>query len=130
MLTSDLEKIVLERTLHLEQSNTDQSEQIQTERALIRFIKEIASMSAVEDVLKFLRKELRKFHKVGELVLCLQSGQRSEIYYFRNGNMQKILLENSFKFMETNDISSEAASKELANILGRPFAISMEIICE
>ena len=122
LLTSDLEKIVLERTLHLEQSNKDQSEQIQTERALIRFIKEIASMSAVEDVLKFLRKELRKFHKVGELVLCLQSGQRSEIYYFRNGNMQKILLENSFKFMETNDISSEAASKELANILGRPFA--------
>ncbi len=122
LLTSDLEKIVFERTLHLEQSNKDQSEQIQTERTLIRFIKEIASMSAVEDIFKFLKRELRKFHKVGELVLCLQSGHRSEIYYFRNGSVQKMLLEKSFKFMEKDDILTEVASKELANILGRPFA--------
>ncbi len=121
-LTSDLEKIVLERTLHLEQSNKDQTERIQMERALIRFIKEIASMSAVEDILKFLRKELRKFHKVGELVLYLQSGSRSEIYNFRNGTVQKITLVTPFKFMETKDISSSVAAKELANILGRPFA--------
>ncbi len=122
LLTSDLEKIVFERTLHLEQSNKDQSEQIQTERALIRFIKEIASMSAVEDILKFLRRELRKFHKVGELVLCLQSGHRNEIYYFRNGSVQKMLLEKSFKFLEMEKISAEVVSKELANVLGRPFA--------
>jgi two-component system NtrC family sensor kinase len=121
-LTTDLEKIVFERTLHLEQSNKDQSDRIQTERTLIRFIKEIASQSAVEDVLKFLRKELRKFHKVGDLVLCLQFGGNNEVFYFRNGNVQKSILEGPFKMMDTHEISSAAGSKEMANILGRPFA--------
>lgn len=135
-LTSDLEKIVVERTLHLEQSNKDQSDKISTERALIRFIKEIASFAAVEDILAFLRKEFKKFHSVGEPLLCLQYGKVSQIYYFRTGNIQKLTAANSFKFFDLKEFDGKSASMELANLLARPiakgtfFSLSLNLLSE
>jgi signal transduction histidine kinase len=121
-LTADLERIVMDRTFHLEQSNKDQSEKNQLERNLIRFIKEIASFAAVEDVLVFLRKEFRKFHNVSEPLLCLQYGKGSQIFYFRTSGVQKVTFPKDFEFFKNKEFDAPAASRELANLLARPIA--------
>lgn len=121
-LTADLEKIVVERTLHLEQSNKDQSEKIQMERGLIRFIKEIALQPSVEDVLTLLRRDNRKFHNVGEPILLLQYGKTQQVFHFRSGQVHKFFVDKPFQMMPPRQLSPADASKELANILARPFA--------
>lgn len=121
-LTEDLERIVLERTLHLEQANKDQSDRNQNERSLIRFIKEIASFSDVEDIMTFLRREFRKYHGVNEPILCLQGDKGGYIYSFRTGGVQRLNVSKPFDFLKQENLNINSASKELANLLARPVA--------
>lgn len=126
-LTGDLEQMVLERTLHLEQSNRDQTEKNQNERLLIRFIKEMASVSGVEDVLTVVRREIKKFHRVGEPWLCLQGDFGTEIYHFRGGLTQRLSLEQAPAFLHGDQLVETQISKDLADLLERPFAKSVVI---
>lgn len=122
-LTTSLEEIVEERTNHIEISNKEQTEKLNRERHLIRFIKDIATQTSFEDILQILRRELRKFHKLGDPILAYRLDS-SKTYFlsFQPGQLAQSESVKSFEFPQQNQLNSPELIKNLANHFGRPFA--------
>lgn len=121
-LTNSLEQIVEERTLHIEISHSEESEKLSRERLLIRFIKELAAQGSFEDILQVLRKELRKFHKLGDPILAFRSGGAKTLLMSFHGG-QFTLSESNLE-MDLPDryhASHPELVKHFANHYGRPF---------
>ncbi len=62
--------MVEERTQYIEMSHREESEKLNRERQLLRFIKDLGTQTSFEDILGVLRRELRKFHKMGDPILA------------------------------------------------------------
>lgn len=124
-LTTSLEEKVEERTEHLRDSNKELSDKLARERHVIRFIKDIAAQSSREDFLQVLRKELRRFHRIGEPVLLLKSlpGQVS-LSYFKSSRYVHEQMKNRADFLSLGILDEEVMKQGLATILGRPLAKS------
>lgn len=121
-LTNSLEQIVEERTLHIEISHKEESEKLSRERLLIRFIKELATQGSFEEILQVLRKELRKFHKLGDPILAFRStGAKTLLMSFHGG--QFTLSESSIdlEFPVKYHASHPELVRLFANHYGRPF---------
>src|SRR5690606_19825277 len=85
-LTQNLEKLVAERTFHIEISADEQREKLARVRALIRFIKELNRLSTIEEVMQEFRKELRKFHKLSDPILIYRTSPEAISFLtFRSG---------------------------------------------
>lgn len=122
-LTASLEEIVDERTRHIESSNKEQSEKLNRERLLIRFIKDIATQTSFEDILQILRKEIRKFHKLGDPILAYRlDGSKTFFVSFQSGNFTQSESLKTFDFPQQNQINNPDLVRHFANHFGRPFA--------
>lgn len=118
-LTEILEKTVVERTSNLEESTREEKDKVAKERQLIRFLSEISAQSSTEDILRVLRRELRRFHKIQNLVVALREGPHStEFLSFRGDQISRQVGNETWP-------AKEADPRELqqffANHFGRPF---------
>lgn len=121
-LTNGLEEIVEERTLHIEISHTEESEKLSRERLLIRFIKELAGQSSFEDLLQVLRKELRKFHKLGDPILAYRvAGSKTSLMSFHGGQFSQSEAAIEIEFPDKYHANHPELVRHFANHYGRPF---------
>lgn len=121
-LTHSLEEMVEERTQYIEMSHREESEKLSRERYLIRFIKDLASQTSFEEILGILRKELRKFHKLGDPILAYRlGGEKTFFLSFQSGNFTQTESLTTFSFPKTPQIPSPELMRYLANHFGRPF---------
>ncbi len=131
-LNSDLETIVQERTQHIELSKVDEDEKQNKVRSLIKLIKELAQTVAFEDLLFLVRKELRRFHKIGDPILVYQTRpERVEFISLQGGQISFSHFNGTFPFSEQIQTYSARGSQDLikvlANHFGRPFIKTMFI---
>ncbi|RYZ65947.1 MAG: PAS domain-containing sensor histidine kinase, partial [Proteobacteria bacterium] len=120
--TNSLEQLVEERTLHIEISHKEESEKLSRERLLIRFTKELASQSSFEEILQVLRKELRKFHKLGDPILAYRFGSnRTYLMSFHGGHFSQTETVIEFDFPEKHYLNHPELVMHFANHFGRPF---------
>lgn len=125
-LTTSLEVTVEERTQHIEASNKEQTEKLNRERHLIRFIKDIASQTSFEDILQILRREIRKFHKLGDPILVYRLNRSKTTFLsFHSGHFTQTETSKYFEFPKTQDINNVESIRIFANHFGRPFAKSI-----
>lgn len=121
-LTHSLESMVEERTQHIEQSHREESEKLNRERQLIRFIKDLATQTSFEEILGVLRKELRKFHKMGDPVLAYRlDGTKTFFLSFQAGHFTQTESLQPLPFPKTAQTPSPELALYFANHFGRPF---------
>lgn len=127
-LNTSLEQIVTERTQHIEQSKLEEEDKLNRVRGLIRFIKDMAPVSSFEEVLLMLRKEFRKFHKVGDPHLIYQlSPQLTYFISMESGQVTQTESHVEFKFPQLLTANDKELSGKLANHFGRPFVRTLAI---
>lgn len=121
-LTNSLEEMVDQRTEFIEASHREEREKLTRERHLIRFIKEIATHRSFEDILSFLRKELRKFHKVGDPILAYRLGTGKTVFNsFHQGHFRQTESTVRHEFPVQPSAPSADLIRYFANQFGRPF---------
>lgn len=121
-LTHSLEEMVEERTKYIEMSHNEESEKLNRERQLIRFIKDLATQTSFEDILGILRKELRKFHKMGDPVLAFRlGGDKTFFMSFQLGHFTQTESLVHFDFPKVAEVPSHELIRYFANHFGRPF---------
>ncbi len=125
-LNISLEKIVEDRTAHIQVAKTEEDQKLNKVRSLIRFIKEIGSVSLFEDLLQVLRKELRRemrgLTKIGDPILVLQMQPESSLLYsFQGGNFVKSTSSSLPDLSSDLTLDSKPIKTFLANHFGRPF---------
>lgn len=121
-LTHSLEAMVEERTQYIEMSHHEESEKLNRERQLIRFIKDLATQTSFEDILAILRKELRKFHKMGDPILSFRLGGAKTFFLsFQSGHFTQTETASYFEFPKAAQVPSPELTRYFANHFGRPF---------
>jgi signal transduction histidine kinase len=122
-LTHSLEGLVDERTQYIEMSHKEESDKLNRERNLVRLIKDLANQSSFEDVLGIIRKELRKFHKIGDPILVYRTDSaKTHFISFQLGMMNQSESSTHFEFPKNAQVPSADLIRNLANHFGRPFA--------
>lgn len=122
-LTNSLEAIVEERTRHVQESNTEQADKLAKERQLIRFITDLSAQNSFDDVLQTLRRDLKKFHHLGEPLLVYRSSAGKIRYWsFQSGVMRASEGQETFAFPKAVTVQDSQIMQFLANHFGRPFA--------
>lgn len=121
-LTNSLEEMVEVRTQHIQMSHREEEEKLSRERQLIRFIKDLASQNSFEEILGILRKELRKFHKMGDPILAYRLGGGKTFFMsFHLGHFNQTESSKYFDFPKSAGMPVAAFSRIFANHFGRPF---------
>lgn len=121
-LTHSLEEMVEERTKYIEISHHEESEKLSRERQLIKFIKELAGQTSFEDILGVLRKEVRKFHRMGDPILVYRlGGQKTFFMSFHLGHFTKSETLTKFEFPKVAQVPNTDLARHFANHFGRPF---------
>lgn len=125
-LNISLEKIVEDRTAHIQVAKTEEDQKLNKVRSLIRFIKEIGSVSIFEDLLQVLRKELRRemrgLTKIGDPVLVLQvQPEKTHLYSFQGGNFVKSSASSLPDLVSEISLDSKPMKAFLVNHFSRPF---------
>jgi signal transduction histidine kinase len=122
-LTHSLEGLVDERTQYIEMSHKEESDKLNRERNLVRLIKDLANQNSFEDVLGIIRKELRKFHKIGDPILVYRTDNaKTHFISFQLGTMTQSESSTHFEFPKNAQVPSADLIRHLANHFGRPFA--------
>lgn len=122
-LNEALEKTVTERTVFLENSTKEEKDKLAKERQLIRFLNEVSLQISTEDILRVLRRELRRYHKIQNPVMVLQEpGHRSEFLSFRG---DQILHQEGPENGLSNAADDRGLQQFLADHFGRPFHRAM-----
>lgn len=68
-LTGDLESIVLQRTNAIEESKNQVEVNLSQMRKLVLFVKELSRLRELDELLFLIKKEIRKFHRVGDPII-------------------------------------------------------------
>lgn len=122
-LTHSLETLVEERTQYIEMSHQEEGDKLNRERQLLRFIKDLAAQTSFEDILVILRKEIRKFHKIGDPILTYRLEETKTVFMsFQLGNLNQTESTQNFAFPKTAQVPSAEVVRHFANHFGRPFA--------
>lgn len=118
-LTQVLEKEVAERTGHLEASTIEEREKLGRERQLVRFLSEVSAHDSIEELLRSLRRELRRFHRLQAITLVwLPPMGPAESYSFDGGRWRK----NELSVLGERLPEDESELRHFfANHFGRPF---------
>lgn len=121
-LTHSLEEIVEERTQFIELSHQEEGEKLNRERQLLRFIKDLSVQTSFEDILVVLRKEMRKFHKIGDPVLAFRLDESKTIFNsFQSNGIHQSESNIGFDFPKTAQVPGSDLIRYFANHFGRPF---------
>jgi two-component system, NtrC family, sensor kinase len=119
-LNENLGAIVEQRTEHLELSRREVETKLKEVRELIKFIKSLSSINAMEDIILILKQEFIKFHKVRPpLLLYSLSPGNHRCLYFQGPQIIDRPIELKKAILNHNDAT--ALRELLADALERPF---------
>ncbi|HWU43451.1 MAG TPA: histidine kinase dimerization/phospho-acceptor domain-containing protein, partial [Bdellovibrio sp.] len=122
-LTHSLEGLVEERTRFIELSHQEEGDKLNRERQLLRFIKDLAAQTSFEEILVLLRKELRKFHKIGDPILAYRLNDTKTVFMsFQLGHLTRTESSIGYEFPKMAQVPSAELIRYFANHFGRPFA--------
>ena len=121
-LTSGLEQIVTERTMNVESSKTEAEKKLAHVRELVRFIKDLSTLTSVDELLNLIRKELKSFHELRPPALAYVVADRTPVILFLQG---KQVVEREARQMWSRRprirINEHEDRVYLANEFGRPY---------
>lgn len=118
-LTDVLEKTIVERTASLEDSTREESDKLSRERSLIRFMNEMSLQVSLEEILRVLRRELRRFHRLQNLILALRVPERGTEFLSFRGDQ---ILRAESTMAQWNPSDETSLRQFFANQFGRPFS--------
>lgn len=121
-LNESLEQIVEERTRHIETSQKEEEEKLQKVRTFLKSLKELGSVFSIEDFLMMVRRDLRKYHRVGDPFLILPARKKSEIFFFSSGAVRVVESEVSSGQLDLLVSNRRQFSQFFADVIGRPVA--------
>lgn len=122
-MTDGLELMVAERTRYLSLSKSQVEGKISGMRGLIQFIKNLSSLSEIEDLYLLLRQDIKSFHQVQNVYLgYLSSDQIPRIMYFQSREVRVRSAQKMWDQSLRIRVNQVEDSQYLANEFSRPFA--------
>lgn len=126
--TSGLENLVQERTAHIQLTKREIEAKVSRVRGLIRFLKELALVVSVEDLLHLLRTEAKIFHEVKEPLLAYHGqGSSYQMLFFQGSSVLKKEEIEAWPDVYQIRLNDKRDSQYLADLYGRPFAQVLSI---
>lgn len=122
LMTQNLERLVEERTDHIEQSHNEEKDKYGRLQALVKFIKQMAALNSFEEVLLTFRKEIRRTHKLGDPIFIVDEVEHEmQIYTSAGGRISGHRVASSQQAQVFGEnIETTNVKNWLANELGRP----------
>jgi nitrogen-specific signal transduction histidine kinase len=121
VLTDRLEEIVRDRTLSIEKSKDEIEGNLSSARNLIRFTQGVARQNSFEEIMTLLRREMKRFNKLGDPILLLQlQSDTVDVLSFRVGLLQESKIKKHVELPKKYSLFDKELSTTLANLLGRP----------
>lgn len=119
----NLENLIKERTEHLRSSKQELDKGVTKTRGLIQFLKELSSVLSTEDLLQILRRELKQFHHIRELILATHTSQGDyRLHYYQGSQVMTKVIGDHWPEVDKIRSNNQSDRQYLANIFGRPFA--------
>lgn len=121
-LTEGLERIVGERTNHIEDAKREEEVQFQKIRSLVQFMKDLELQNSLEDLYLFLRKDFRKIAKISDPHFIFQTqSEKINLCSYASGQVQFSQFNSEVKFPAAAVNHDRKWAEVLANHQGRPF---------
>lgn len=129
-MQESLERMVEERTFHIQASLEEEEKSLQNVRTLIRWIRDLSQSTSLEEVLLLLKSEMKPLHAVADSSLIVDMGEGQRVLYsLARGQLMTQALGTGIPEIpvpgEGEDRRARgnldvAWSQAFANLLGRP----------
>ena len=118
---ADLERLVEERTYHIQLSQEEEEHRVSRVRHLIKWTNELAKITSIDDLLVHIKNELKPFHAIGEPMFIIKTSLfQRELMHLRRGEVKRVSFLINQEADQTQKADSKIESQYLANLLGRP----------
>jgi two-component system NtrC family sensor kinase len=122
-LNRGLEQTVKERTLHDVDSRRASQKNISRMREIIGFIKDLAQLFDISDLLPLVRRQVKEYHSLEAPLLFVPRGEDfGDLYYLRNSQTIRTRVRGRWASSPRIRVNDAEDSLFLANAMGRPFA--------
>jgi two-component system NtrC family sensor kinase len=112
-LSESLEKIVEERTAHLLQVKKDEEFQLKRIKNLTRFTDELAQLETIEDLILFIKKDIKKIRSIYD-VFFVYVDENKDCILCVVANHKNVL------YKKISRITGKFSSMQIADLIGRP----------
>lgn len=127
-MTQELESQAQQRTQRLMKSKAEVEEKLAKVRSVVKFVKDLAVMNGIDEMLQLIRMETRKFHRVKEPILAMIGEyQRPTLFFFQGSQCQEKTTEELWPLSPRLRINDRADQTYLAKVFGRPFVKTLAI---
>lgn len=126
-LNQDLERVVKERTVSETESRKAAQKNISRVREIITFIKDLAQLFDISDMLPLIRRQVKEHHALEAPLLFVPRGEGiGDMYYLQGSNAVRRRVRGKWTVSARIRINQADDSRFLANTMGRPFA---KVLC-
>jgi signal transduction histidine kinase len=121
-LNQSLEQAVSERTLSETESRRASQRNISRVREIIGFIKELAQVLDIQDLLPLVRRQVKEHHGLEAPLLFIPRGENfGDLYYLRGSQIIRTRVRETWEVSPRIRLNETRDSVFLANAMGRPF---------
>ena len=121
-LNRGLEQVVRERTVNEAESRRKSQMNISRMRDIIGFIKQLAQLFDIDDLLPLIRRQVKEYHALGSPLLFIPRGDGfGDLYHQRASETIRTRVKGSWEGSDQVRLNEAADSQFLANATGRPF---------
>jgi len=122
-LNVSLEEVVRERTTFDTESRRASQKNISRVREIIVFIKEMAQVLDISDLLPLIRRQLKEYHSLEAPLLFIPRGEGfGDLYYMRQSQTIRTRVRAQWEVSARIRLNDAQDSLFLANAMGRPVA--------
>jgi len=122
-LNTGLEEVVRERTNHAAESRRASRKNVTRVREIIGFIKEMAQVLDISDLLPLVRRQVKEYHSLEAPLLFIPRGEGfGDLYYLRGSQTIRTRVREAWEVSPRIRMNENSDSRFLANALGRPAA--------
>lgn len=122
-LNRGLEQVVRDRTTSDAESRRASQKNILKMRDIIGFIKELAQLFDIADLLPLIRRQVKEYHALGSPLLFIPRGEDfGDMYYLRASETIRTRVRGKWSSSAGIRVNQIEDSTFLANAMGRPFA--------
>lgn len=126
-LNQDLERVVRERTVSETESRKASQKNISRVREIITFIKDLAQLFDIADMLPLIRRQVKELHALEAPLLFVPRGDgMGDMYYLQGSNPVRRRVRGKWTVSARIRINQSEDSRFLADTMGRPFA---KVLC-
>jgi len=121
-LNRGLEQVVTDRTMNEVDSRKASQKNISRVREIIGFIKDLAQLLDVADLLPLVRRQLKEHHGLESPLLFIPRGEAfGDLYYLRGSQTISTRVRGHWVVSPRIRVNESEDSQFLANAMGRPF---------